>query len=54
MEGREALECAGRWGEMYFAGFVLCDFVLGMLLAVLAFAVRAAGFGYVDLDAESC
>ena len=45
----------GRWwrqvgGGEYFAGLVLCDFVLGMFLAVFAFAVGAAGFGYVDLD----
>jgi len=32
-----------------FAGFVLGDFVLGVLLAVLALAVGAAGFRYVDL-----
>ena len=28
----------------YLAGFVLCDFVLGVLLALFAFAVGAAGF----------
>jgi len=39
---------------MYFAGFVLRDFVLGVLLAVFAFAVGAPGFGDVDLDAGSC
>jgi len=44
----------GRLGMMYFAGFVLCDFVLSVLLAVFAFAVGAAGLGYVDLDAGSC
>lgn len=31
------------------AGFVLGDFVLGVLFAVFAFAVGAAGFGYVHL-----
>ena len=36
----------------YLARFVLCDFVLGVLLAVLAFAVGAAGFRYVDLYYE--
>lgn len=41
---------AGR----YFAGFVLGDFVLGVLSAVFAFAVGAAGFGDVDLDAGCC
>lgn len=40
-----------REGGGYFAGFVLGDFVLGVLLAVFAFAVGAAGFGDVDLDA---
>ena len=35
---------------MYLAGFVLGDFVLGVFLAVFAFAVGAAGFGYIDLD----
>ena len=45
---------AERWGRMYFAGFVLRDFVLGVLLAVFAFAVGAPGFGDVDLDAGSC
>ena len=34
----------------YFAGFVLCDLVLSVLLAVSALAVGAAGFGYVDLN----
>ena len=33
----------------YFAGFVLCDFVLGVLFALFALAVGAAGFGDVDL-----
>lgn len=42
----------GRGGEgrrIYLAGFVLCDFVLGMLFTFFAFAVGAAGFGNVDL-----
>jgi len=30
------------------SGLVLCDFVLGVLSAVLALAVGASGFGYVD------
>lgn len=34
------------------AGFVLRDFVLGVLLAVLAFAVGAAGLWNVDLLAN--
>ena len=34
---------------MYFAGLILCDFVLGVLFAFFAFAVRAAGLGDVDL-----
>lgn len=41
-------------GGRYFAGFVLSDFVLGVFLAVFAFAVGAPGFGYVDLGAGSC
>jgi len=32
------------------AGFVLCDFVLGVLLAVLALAISAPGLGNVDLE----
>ena len=43
----------GKWGR-YLAGFVLCDFVLRMFLAVFALAVGAAGFGYVDLDERVC
>jgi len=43
----------GGGGERYFAGFVLGDFMLGVLLAVFAFAVGAPGFGYVDLGAGS-
>jgi len=34
---------------VYLSGLVLCDFVLGVLSAVLALAVGASGFGYVDL-----
>ena len=34
----------------YLAGFVLCDLVLGMLLAVFAFAVGPACLWYVDLS----
>jgi len=45
---------AERWGRLYFAGFVLGDFVLGVLLAVFAFAVGAPGFGDVDLGAGAC
>jgi hypothetical protein len=33
----------------YLSGLVLCDFVLGVLSAVLALAVGASGLGYVDL-----
>ena len=36
-----------------FAGFVLRDLVLGVLFAVLAFAVGAAGFWNIDLLPES-
>lgn len=32
----------------HLAGFVLCDFMLGVLLAVFALAVGAARFGDVD------
>jgi len=35
--------------EAYLSGLVLCDFVLGVLSAVLALAVGASGLGYVDL-----
>ncbi len=35
---------------MYFAGFVLSDFVVGVLLAVLALAVGAASLGNVHLN----
>ena len=34
----------------HLSGFVLCDFVLGVLPAVLAFAVGAARFRDVDLE----
>ena len=49
----------GRGGrvETNFAGFVLCDFVLGVFLAALALAVSAAGLRNVDLmthDNVSC
>ena len=37
-------------GVAYLAGFVLCDFVLGVLFAIFALAVGAAGFGNVDLE----
>lgn len=37
------------WGTAYLAGLVLCDFVLGVFLAVFALAVGAAGFGDVHL-----
>lgn len=40
-----------KWGTD-LAGFVLCDFVLGVFLAVFAFAVGTAGFGDVDLLVE--
>ena len=48
MKGRWRRQVGGR--REYFAGLVLCDFVLGVFLAVFAFAVGAAGFGYVDLQ----
>ena len=42
----------------YLAGFVLRDLVLCVLLAVLALAVGATGFGYVHLlegfDGQRC
>jgi hypothetical protein len=37
-------------GEKYFAGFVLSDLVVGVLLAVLALAVGAASLGNVHLE----
>lgn len=40
-------------GMAHFAGFVLCDFVLGVLLAVPALAVGAASLWYVHLLYES-
>ena len=36
----------------HLAGFVLRDFVLGVLLAILALAVGAASLWYVDLLRE--
>lgn len=33
----------------YLAGFVLCNFVLGVFLAILALTVCAASLWYVDL-----
>ena len=39
----------GKWGLSNLAGFVLCDLMLSVLLAVLAFAIGAACFGDVDL-----
>ena len=51
--GDGRVEGRGRgWGWKYLAGFVLCDFVLGVLLALFAFAVGAAGFGDLDGDAS--
>lgn len=47
-----------RWNKTergdgtHLAGFVLCDFVLGVLLAGLAFAICAARLWYVDLVEE--
>jgi len=39
----------GSSEEAYLAGFVLCDFMLGVLLALFALAVGAAGLWDVDL-----
>ena len=39
-------------GGTHLAGLVLCDFVLGMLLAFLTLAVGASCFGYVDLESQ--
>jgi len=39
---------ANRRGA-YLAGLVLCDFVLGVLLAFFAFAVGPSGFWDIDL-----
>lgn len=39
-------------GRTYFAGFVLSNLVLSVLLAVLALAIGTAGFGYVDLGRQ--
>jgi hypothetical protein len=38
---------------VYLSGLVLCDLVLGVLLAVLALAVGASGLWNVDLT-EKC
>ena len=38
------------WKRAYLAGLVLCDLVLGVLLAVFALAVGAAGLWNVDLN----
>lgn len=35
---------------MYFAGFVLSDFVVGVLFAILPLAVGPAGLGNVHLE----
>lgn len=43
---------AEEGGGTNLSGFVLCDFVLGVFLAVFALAVGAAGFGDVDLVAR--
>ena len=39
-----------RENGRYLAGFVLCDFVLGVFLALFAFAVGAAGFWNLEYD----
>lgn len=39
-----------NYGSAYLSSLVLCDFVLGVLLALLALAVGASGLGYVDLE----
>lgn len=39
----------GAHRATYLSGLVLCDFMLGVLSAVLALAVGASGLGYVDL-----
>jgi hypothetical protein len=39
----------GTYRATYLSGLVLCDFMLGVLSAVLALAVGASGLGYVDL-----
>jgi len=39
---------------MYLAGFVLCNLVLGVLLAVLALAVRPPCLRNVDLRTKNC
>ena len=41
-----------RRRRSYLPGLVLGDFVLGVLLAVFALAIGAAGLGDVDLVAE--
>ena len=42
-----------RRGETNLAGFILCDFVLGVFFAVFALAVGTAGFGNVDLSGSA-
>ena len=44
------LEAKGDAAKSYLAGFVLCDLVLGVLLAFFALAVGATGLGYVNLE----
>ena len=46
---RGRCECGREASNSYLAGFVLCDFMLGMLLAALALAVGATSLGNVDL-----
>lgn len=50
MRKAEVVAGGGGGGEWlrYLAGFVLRDFVLGMLFALFALAVGAAGFGNLE------
>jgi len=44
----------GQVADAYFAGFVLRNFVLGVLLASFALAVGATSLGNVDLYIAVC
>ena len=37
-------------GGRYLSGLILCDFMLGVFLALLALAVSAAGFWNLEYD----
>lgn len=49
MSGTASRGHSERGDVAHFAGLVLCDFVLSVLLAAGTLAVGPAGFGNVDL-----